>query len=65
MASTKKLAAADAEQTPDVVTLHCKELGKTQDFTPAHAKALLHLQETKGYDHWQPVDPATEATTTA
>lgn len=45
MATAKKLAAAG---TPEVVTLHSKNLGKTKDFTPAHAKALLDLQQTKG-----------------
>lgn len=61
--ATKKLTAPDAEQAPDMVPLYSKDLGKTRDFTPDHAKALLALQEAKGYSHWQPVDAAAESTT--
>ena len=57
MATTPKKAT---EHTPDVVQLKCEDLGiKSQDFTPAHAKALLELQASKGYTHWQPVDAPT------
>ena len=51
----RKLAAPEAEQAPELVKLHSKDLGVTRDFTPEHAKALLALQEAKGYTHWQPV----------
>jgi hypothetical protein len=60
--ATKKLAAGDA---PEMVTLHSKNLGKTKDFTPAHAKNLLELQEAKGIKNgWAegalPAEPATD-----
>ena len=52
-------AAADA---PDVVTLRSENLGKTKDFTPAHAKALLALQESKGIKNgWAAAEPETPA----
>jgi hypothetical protein len=41
--------------TPEVVKLHCKKLGKTEDFSPAHAQALLELQADRGLSDWQPV----------
>ncbi|MGI4871378.1 MAG: hypothetical protein ACRYFX_09385 [Janthinobacterium lividum] len=44
--------------TPEVVQLRSEDLGETRDFDPAHAKALLAYQESKGYAHWQPVDAA-------
>lgn len=50
-------AAEAADATTDVVKLKCKKLGvKSRDFTPAHAKALLELQQAKGDNSWQPVD---------
>jgi len=52
------LAPPAAEAAPDIVQLHCEDLGKTRDFTQAHAKALLAFQEhrgLKGSNSWQPV----------
>lgn len=55
MGNTKKLPAAAAapEPDPEMVRLYSKDVGY-QDFTPAHAKALLAYQESKGYIHWGP-----------
>lgn len=63
MAAAKKLAPPAAEAAPDTVQLRCEELGVTRDFAPAHAKALLKLQRTKGWNHWQPVEAAADTTT--
>jgi hypothetical protein len=53
-------------ETPEVVKLKCDDLGiESQDFTPKHAKELLAFQESKGYDHWQPVDAAQTSTDNA
>jgi hypothetical protein len=61
--ATKRIADTD---TPKVVKLKCDDLGvKSRDFTPAHAKALLAYQESKGYTHWQPVDAAETSTDNA
>lgn len=52
--ATKTLAAPAAD-APTVVTLRSEALGKTKDFTPAHAEALLAVQEAKGIKGWASV----------
>jgi hypothetical protein len=50
-------AAEAADATTDVVKLPCNTRGVTaRPTTPAHAKALLELQQAKGDNSWQPVD---------
>lgn len=71
--ATKAIASAKTEApevtAPEVVKLKCDKLGvQSQDFTPAHAKALLDFQESKGLkpeDCWQPVDAAEPTTDNA
>lgn len=60
MATAKKNADQAA---PELVQLKCDALGiESQDFTPAHAKALLAFQQAKGLTDWQPVEaPKTDA----
>lgn len=71
--ATKATAPAKTEApeaaAPQVVKLKCDKLGvESQDFTPAHAKALLDFQQAKGLqpeDCWQPVDAADTPTDNA
>jgi hypothetical protein len=49
-------AKAATDTTDEVVKLKCEALGvESRDFTPAHVKALLAFQESKGLKDWQPV----------
>jgi hypothetical protein len=59
MASTKKTAAPQLPEKPaeGMVRLYSEDAGH-QDFTPAHAHALLKYQEEKGYTHWGPAPDA-------
>lgn len=71
--ATKRIAAsaAEAPEAADskMVQLKCDKLGvESQDFTPAHAKALLDFQQAKGLqpeDCWQPIDAADTTTDNA
>jgi hypothetical protein len=51
--ATKKSTVPQLPDKPaeGMVRLYSKDVGH-QDFTEAHAKALLDYQEGKGYTHW-------------
>jgi hypothetical protein len=59
MATAKKIAAPQLPEKPaeGMVRLFSQDVG-FQDFTEAHAKALLKYQAEKGHAHWAPAADA-------
>lgn len=51
--------AADEPVAPGMVRLYSDNVGY-QDFTTAHAEALLAYQVEKGYTHWGPPPNASD-----